>query len=264
MNYDIQAFIMRSSETYAINTKSLWPNAWVLKTEDLIACGKPKNIVTESYAEADGLKVWTPTAVAHEATDVKITLCFIGETMYDEYDDFVQYVDGKVFKWWDSVRRRVATLLLLSQTKPNESFEGNVQYIEAEFTFKNVVGKPSASNDAFWVYEWGYESGEFVCVKVYGTNNGKARSKALTFTRASSGTTEDFDFCAAFTWDRGYAALDDTDLQTMTASIYAERLTAFNGYVLDWMNTHYGDFAGMITDIRANSEQMNTQICPLS
>ena len=209
MNYEIQCYIMRSGETTARNTKALWPDMWLLKSEDVLSLGKPKNIVTESYAEADGLRVWTPTTVRHEATDVKLTFCFIGANRYAQHDSFVSYIDGKTFLWWDSVRLHAAHLLLVEKTKPSESFYGNVPYITTEITFKNIDGKSVEYHH--WAYDWSEP------VSVTGTN--KERNKVVTFTRASSSTTKTYNFSAAFNWDNvAYALISDATLKVMSAT----------------------------------------------
>lgn len=236
MNYDIQCYIMRNGETVARNTKAVWPDMWLLKSEDVLSLGKPKNIVTESYAEADGLKVWTPTSAKHEATDVKLTFCFIGENRYRQHDSFVSYIDGKVFIWWDSVRLHASRLLLVEKTKPRESFYGNVPYIETEITFKNIDGKSVEYHH--WTYEWSEPVSE--------TGTLYMRNKVVTFTRASGSTTKTYNFSAAFTYDgTSYALISDATLSAMSSENYAARLNAFNGYCMANMASTYEDFSGV-------------------
>lgn len=259
MNYDIQAYIKRDGETEAVNTKTLWPNMWLLVSENTLAYGKPKNIVTESYPEADGLKAWTPPTVTHEATDVKLTLCFIGENadMHDEYDSFVAYIDGKVFEWWDTVRFRKSRLLLTDKVEPGENYHGQIPYLQVDFKFKNVEGKP-ANQRGYWSYEWSEQR----CVKVDGANNGWARRKTLTFTR-EDGESKSFAITAAFEWDRGYALLNDSAFAALDSEAYAARLNAFEGYTLDWMASHYDDFAGMLAGVIDGASVQDPVNCPI-
>lgn len=242
MNYDIQAYI-KTDDTDAVNTKALWPDMWLLKSENTLAYGKPKNIVTESYPETDGLKVWTPDTVTHDATDVKLTLCFIGENTdkHDEFDSFMAYIEGKVIEWWDTVRFRKNRLLLTDKVEPSENYHGQIPYLEVEFRFKNVDGKAAANMSGYWSYEWSQQ----VCVKVEGANNGWARRKTLTFTREDD-EDKTFTITAAF---GSYSLINDSTFASLDDTAYSQRLNAFEGYALGWMASNYDDFEGMITGV---------------
>ena len=257
MNYDIQAYIKTDdTDTDAVNTKTLWPNAWLLKSENTLAYGKPKNIVTESFPEADGLKVWTPQSVTHDATDVKLTLCFIGDSadMHDEFDSFMAYIEGKVIEWWDTVRFRKNRLLLTDKVEPSENYHGQIPYLEVEFKFKNVDGKASDQR-GYWQYEW---SDQF-CVKVEGANNGWARRKTLTFTREDD-EDKTFAITAAF---GSYPLINDTTFASMGDAEYAQRLNAFESYALGWMASHYDDFAGMVTGVVNGASVFDPVTCTI-
>lgn len=255
MDYDIQAYVKREGDADAVNTKSLWPDMWLLESKNVAAYGKPKNVVTESFAETDGLRVWTPTAVAHEATDVTLTFCFLdgAANRYDAYDAFVAYVEGMVFEWWDTVRFRKERLLLTEKVEPKEHFHGDIPYIEAEFKFKNVDGKATDMR-GYWLFGWSDQ----LCVKVEGMNNGMARRKTLAFTR-EDGESRTFSVLAAF---GGYTLINDATFAALSDAAYAARLAAFCAYAKATMADEYPDFEGMVGDVTAGAVVSDPVSCP--
>lgn len=260
MNYDIKAYIKRENEASGVEIHSLWPGMWLLKSENVTAYGKPKNIVTESYAETDGLKVWLPATLAREATDVTLTMCFLDEggDRYAQYDSFVAYISNHVFQWWDTVRRRRERLLLTEKTEPNENFHGGIPYLEAKFKFKNVDGK-AESVAGYWTFAWS----EQLCVKVEGLNNGYARRKKLTFTREDD-ESKDFTVTAAFTYGgTTYPLVNDSTFAAMDAEDYTARLAAFCDYATAWMESHYTDFAGMVSSVGTGALVSAPVSCPV-
>lgn len=225
MNYDIQCYIMRDDTLPMVNTKTLWPNMWLLESDDIVAYGKPKNIVTESYAESDGLKVWLPLmTVTREATDVKLKMCFIGETRYDEYDSFVTYITGHKLGWRDDVRNRYSEFVMVEKTKPDESFFGNMPYMNVEFTFKNIQGKYAI------VPTWSVVTGSFVCEKERGDNTGFARIKGISVRDGID--SYNFNITDSFTI-RGvtFSSLTDSAYEALPYDDFLTRVEDFNYYI---------------------------------
>lgn len=257
MNYDIQCYLQKDDGTsLAINSKSRWGGMYNLETKGLADYGKAKNIVTESYAEGDGVRAYLPPSsegIKREATDVSLKMLFIDHpthgSRYEQYDDFIAYVENDVIIYWDSVRKRKARLLFTEKSSPEENFKGNLPYIIATIKFKNIDGYSEQLER--WAVAW---SG-IVCVRVDGYNNGQARRKNLT---ASLGNTSiPFDFLAAF---GSQEAITATDLADMSDSDYLARLGAFSNYVYSYMATAgYVDFADDVISVTNGSHGASSQ-----
>lgn len=103
--------------------------------------GKPKNYYTEEYADSDELRVYIPEKVCRESTKITLTLLFKGADRREVYDSFYDYVSLGKFHYWDTARRRRATVILDSAVEIDEDFfKGGVPYLMVEFQFTNVFG----------------------------------------------------------------------------------------------------------------------------
>lgn len=258
MNYDIQCYLQKDDGvSAAINTKSLCQGMYVLEAKGLADYGKPKNIVTESYAEGDGLRVYIPSdgVIKREATDVSLKLLFIDEGgvgRYEQYDTFIDYMKSDLVWYWDSVRKRKARLLLVEKSSPEENFKGRLPYIEATVKFKNVDGFTEQLER--WSYSW---SG-LVCVKVDGLNNGQARKTDLN---VSLGDVS-FDFSILDDFG-SQSAISSSDLGNLSDSNYMSRLSLFSEYVYGFMaNEGYIDFSGDIVSIYEGAYG-ESSMCPV-
>ena len=200
---------------------------WLLKSEGVPSEGKPKNVVTESYAETAGLRVWTPATPVPEATGVKLRFCFLGEGRYDEMDSFTAYIYGKVFEWWDTTRMRLVRLLLDGETKPEEHFKGSIPYIETEFSFHNIDGK--ASVPRYWSYAWSAP------VNVTGSTD--KRNKTVSFD-CENGATRSYTITSRFDWNNSaYPTLTNAQYGAMSSDAFSERLAAFSDYAVAAMES---------------------------
>lgn len=259
MNYDLQAYIKKDDGlSAAINTRSLWPGMYVLEAKGLADYGKPKNIVTESYADGHGLRHFEPAdgVIFRDATDVTLRLFFCddgGINRYVQYDSFIDYVKGCAVWYWDSVRKRKARLLFTEKCSPTENFHGQIEYIEAEVKFKNVDGYSVQTSE--WSYSWSTPR----CAKSGGSNTGIARNKTIVFTNGVDSVP--YNITDAFST---YGTLTDYNFENMTDANYATRLNAFNSFVISDMTANHIDFAGGISDITDGASEVNTHICPLS
>lgn len=258
MNYDIQCYLQKDDGTSAaINTKSLCQGMYVLEAKGLADYGKAKNIVTESYAEGDGLRAYIPSdgVIKREATDVSLKLLFLdegGDGRYQQYDTFIAYMKSNIVFYWDSVRKRKARLLFVEKSSPEEHFKGSLPYIEATVKFKNVDGYSEQLGR--WSYSW---SG-LVCVKVDGLQNGQARHPKLNVALGS--VSIDFDIMEAF---GTYDAIDTTDLANMSDSDYLSRLSSFCNYVYSYMSSSgYIDFADDLISI-TDGAYGSSALCPV-
>lgn len=258
MNYDIQCYLQKDDGvSAAINTKTLCQGMYVLEAKGLADYGKPKNIVTESYAEGDGVKTYIPSdgVIKREATDVSLKLLFIdegGEGRYQQYDTFIEYMDSNLVWYWDSVRKRKARLFLVEKSSPEENFKGNLPYIEATVKFKNVDGYSEQ------LERWSYSWSEHVCVKVDGLNNGQARWTKLNVSLGD--VSVDFDILDDF---GSQASISSSDLANMNDSSYAQRLSAFSNYVYGYMSENgYVDFVDDVVSIY-DGAYGGSSLCPV-
>lgn len=258
MNYDIQCYLQKDDGvSAAINTKTLCQGMYVLEAKGLADYGKPKNIVTESYAEGDGLKVYIPSdgVIKREATDVSLKLLFIDEGgvgRYQQYDTFIGYMDSNLVWYWDSVRKRKARLLLVEKSSPEENFKGNLPYIEATVKFKNVDGYSEQLGR--WSYSWS----KLVCVQVDGHSNGIARRYELNISLGD--VSEDFSILDAFGTQE---AISSSDLANMSDSSYIQRLSSFSDYVYGYMSAEgYIDFSDDLPSITEGAYGWS-DLCPV-
>ena len=112
--------------------------------------GKPKNIYTETYADADKLRLYQPSTIAREATKITFTFAFFGDktTRQKLYDDFNSFLEGKRLSYCDTARlRMVKEMVLMDKTEPKEDMYKGQGYITAEYTFQNLYGECERLNN---------------------------------------------------------------------------------------------------------------------
>ena len=147
MNEDYKFYMSRH-----INDEEGWEAEVELteKFKGLIFCqiegvmdfGAIKNIYTESFAESDTLRVYLPEKVTRKSTDIKLTVVFSDKDRRDVYDSFVEFISGKIIKYWDNVRNREVILLQTDKIEVDEDIiYGSAPYIAVEFPFKNIKGE---------------------------------------------------------------------------------------------------------------------------
>lgn len=114
------------------------------QVEGLSSYGEIKNIYTESFAESDMLRVYLPEKVTRKSTDIKLTVVFSDKDRRDVYDSFVEFISGKIIKYWDNVRNREVEMIQTDKIKVDEDIiYGSAPYIAVEFPFKNIKGQTS-------------------------------------------------------------------------------------------------------------------------
>lgn len=111
------------------------------KCTGLEAKGKPKNIYTESFPDSNELVVYMPSVVHRDSTDVVFTFLFIGEEKQKVYDNFYNYIKDSEIYYYDTKRLKKVKLLLLDAVTPTEdNYKGSINYLSADFKFKNIRG----------------------------------------------------------------------------------------------------------------------------
>lgn len=108
--------------------------------------GKVKNIYTETYADADGIRIWHPsendTKPMHEATVIELKLLFHGENRRKVYEAFNDYIFDGYHVFWDTLRNRKFTFVVMDAVEPgDDNLKSGTPYIIATWKLQNLLGK---------------------------------------------------------------------------------------------------------------------------
>lgn len=120
------------------------------KCEGLDTKGKRKNVYTETYSDSDNLRVWQGEEVAREATQITLTLAFIGDRgeRGDTFDALYEYIKNGKLYYWDTARNKKAYFIFTEEYKTSEEmFYGSQPYILASFTLQNLWGECKKCDD---------------------------------------------------------------------------------------------------------------------
>jgi hypothetical protein len=125
-----------------INIEEYFKGMKYMKCEGLEDLGKPKNIYTETYADADYLRVHLPENVKREATTIKFTFAFAGENRTSVYGLFNEYITNAKIQYYDTARYKEAYMINIESSAPKDDiYIGSTPYMTVEYTFKNLYGK---------------------------------------------------------------------------------------------------------------------------
>lgn len=103
--------------------------------------GKPR-LYTETYADADKVRVYIPDDVTYEPTIITFSFVFFGDNRYKTYDDFVAWVSGKKMVYWDTARGKYAYFCVADSIQPaEEMWYGSTPYLRLELKVTNVYGR---------------------------------------------------------------------------------------------------------------------------
>lgn len=118
-----------------------FPGLVYKESTGLSSKGAPKNIYLESYAESNESRVYVPETVCRDSTEIKLKFGFGGASRRETFDSFYDYVSQGKVKYWDTLRNRVAYMVLNSAVEPSDDVVLGAQpYIIAEFPFTNLFG----------------------------------------------------------------------------------------------------------------------------
>jgi len=124
--------------------------------------GKQKGIYTESYPEADSLRVYVdPSAKRESITSTLIVYSFgsdpatsstlgIGEqikAMEDNWHSFVDFLQGGLVVWSDDYRQRKGLFLLQEAIEPTTDNIKNIPYLQCQVKLTNVFGQTFSADD---------------------------------------------------------------------------------------------------------------------
>lgn len=103
--------------------------------------GKPRTY-TESYADSDRLRSYIPETTLSEATDVKLTLYFMGENRHATFDEFNEFILGGYRKYWDTARNKAFDFFVKDKVEiSDEKWYWSKPYFEVTYTLQNLNGK---------------------------------------------------------------------------------------------------------------------------
>ena len=112
-----------------------------IEAKGLTDKGKRKNVYTETYSDSDKIRLWQGDDVTREATTIKMSFLFMGETRYQIYNDFYDYVKNGKIMYVDTRRLRKVLIVLTDKVElSDEMWKGGTPYFKAEFTFQNLWG----------------------------------------------------------------------------------------------------------------------------
>jgi hypothetical protein len=112
------------------------------KIEGIEAVGAAKNIYTESYSDANKLRVYVPEEIKHKETSIKLTLWFVGETRQSDLDRFNSYIINGLHRYWDTARNKWFAFYVKDELKPADSqWYGSTPFLKMEYNLINIFGK---------------------------------------------------------------------------------------------------------------------------
>lgn len=119
-----------------------WRGLLYQKCEGLNDKGKKTSAYTEEYADSDNLRHWESETLAREASEIMLTLFFVGNNKQALYDSFYDYIKQGHFYYVDDQRNKLAYVTLMDAIKlSEEKFVGGTTYYKAEIKFQNLWGE---------------------------------------------------------------------------------------------------------------------------
>ena len=112
------------------------------RIDGIEAFGSPKNVYSESYADADRLRVHAPKDIKHKETTVTLTLYFVGDNRFESLAAFNAYIGGGFHRYWDTARNKWFAFYVKDELKPAESmWYGSTPYLKMDYKLVNVFGR---------------------------------------------------------------------------------------------------------------------------
>lgn len=141
MSDTIKHYMQKQGEN-PIDLEAYFPGLKYSKSAGLLTKGKRKNVVVESYADSDTLRVWQGADVTREATNITFTFYFVGDDRQSVYEAFYNYIKNGQISYWDTKRKKVALLIFSDKSDPKEDiYKGSIPYILVDFKFQNLWGE---------------------------------------------------------------------------------------------------------------------------
>ena len=109
--------------------------------------GESKLVVTEDYAEQDGVRSYVePISEANDVprknTEIKLSLVFFGKNRRVAYDNFIDYISRDYTFYWDTARLKGFTFVFSNKVSiSSELFYNEMPYFIVTFTLQNINGR---------------------------------------------------------------------------------------------------------------------------
>lgn len=125
-----------------IDVEAQFPGLKYKEFKGLDSYGEIKSVYTEQFAETDELQVYQNPTPIRQNTDLVFTCIFTGASRRDTYHEFVKYISTGKIAYWDNIRNRKVTFILIQSVEPSEEkLYGGQPYIMASFKLKNINGQ---------------------------------------------------------------------------------------------------------------------------
>ena len=148
-------YFQQVDKTGAAGTKmdfeATYPRSNYLYCKGLETVGAAKNIYTEDYPEADGLRSYHPKdtekEVTHSSTTIELSLIFAGDSRRANYNSFMSFIQSSRFYYWDTARlKKIFCVVMEEQTVEEDTLTG-IKYIQVILNLKNLWGISKACDE---------------------------------------------------------------------------------------------------------------------
>lgn len=110
--------------------------------------GKPKNIYVETFADSNRDNVYIPNDITLESTKIVFTCYFIGDSRFDSYYDFTEYIQKGFHRYWDNARNRYFVFYSNNETKVESFSWQSTPYLKVQYSLTNVYGRTFELNES--------------------------------------------------------------------------------------------------------------------
>lgn len=130
---------------YAVEIDTPRPDLGCIKYSAIVGIdnlGAVKNIYTETYADANRVRVSMPEKVQRESTQVTLVLYFIGEKRAEVFKSFCDYICNGRHRYWDTARSKYFDFYISEELTPSdELWYGSTPYFKVDVKMNNIFGQ---------------------------------------------------------------------------------------------------------------------------
>lgn len=109
--------------------------------------GAVKNIYTETYADANRVRVSMPEKVQRESTQITLVLYFFGEKRAEVFKSFCDYISNGYHRYWDTARSKYFDFYISEELTPSdELWYGSTPYFKVDVKMNNIFGQTFGSH----------------------------------------------------------------------------------------------------------------------
>ena len=110
--------------------------------------GAVKNIYTETYADANRVRVSMPEKVQRESTQITLVLYFVGEKRAEVFKSFCDYICNGRHRYWDTARSKYFDFYISEELTPSdELWYGSTPYFKVDVKMNNIFGQTFDSHE---------------------------------------------------------------------------------------------------------------------